>query len=111
MRDLVAKCTKPALRSAGELIGIDAMLLEAALTTKHTYVPGRDDAIISPLDVEKASELRHALAKTMYERMFTWIVGRVNRSVENAGSGPKPNTPLHKRSGSGTSNEAIYWYP
>ena len=40
----------------------------------------------------------------MYERMFTWIVGRVNRSVENMGSGAQPNSPLHKRSGSNTTS-------
>jgi myosin-5 len=68
-----------ALAAAAELLGVDAAALARALTTRTRHT--RDGAIVSPIDARAATDNRDALAKTLYARLFDWLVAAVNASI------------------------------
>jgi len=77
------KAAESHLSACAQLLGVDAEALRKALTTRtrHTF----DGPIISPLPVDAATSNRDSLAKTIYSRMFDWMVDRVNRAVGQDG--------------------------
>ena len=55
--------------------------VELALT--HRSIETLREKFMSPLSVEQAAYARDAFAKAIYERMFRWLVERLNSSLEN----------------------------
>ncbi|XP_022991846.1 myosin-12 isoform X1 [Cucurbita maxima] len=67
------------LETAAELLMCDAKALEHSLCQRVIVTP--DGNITKPLDPDAAALSRDALAKTVYSRLFDWIVDKINSSI------------------------------
>jgi len=63
-----------------EMLEVEQDMLETAVTTRLMEIRGQAATSI-PLSVEKADDTRNALAKTIYYRLFDWLVEKVNVSM------------------------------
>ncbi|GMN64120.1 hypothetical protein TIFTF001_033197 [Ficus carica] len=67
------------LKTAAELLMCDETALEASLCKRVIVTP--DGNITKPLEPASATLSRDALAKTIYSRLFDWIVDKINSSI------------------------------
>ncbi|KAF6139301.1 hypothetical protein GIB67_021511 [Kingdonia uniflora] len=67
------------LKTAAELLMCDEKSLEDSLTKRVIVTP--DGNITKFLDPASAASNRDALAKTVYSRLFDWIVDKINNSI------------------------------
>lgn len=65
------------------LVQVSEQGLEAALTTRT--IATRGEKIVKCLDADAAAESRDALAKTLYARLFDWLVAAINRKIGSLG--------------------------
>ncbi|KAG6658241.1 myosin-17-like [Carya illinoinensis] len=73
------------LNMTAELLNCDAKSLEDALIKRVMVTP--EEVITRTLDAVAAVGSRDALAKTVYSRLFDWIVDKINNSI-----GQDPNS-------------------
>lgn len=67
------------LKVSAELLMVDEKLMEDSLCQRVIVTP--DGNITKPLDPSSAVSNRDALAKTVYSRLFDWIVDKINKSI------------------------------
>lgn len=83
-----AKILKPeAVSAISNLLGCDEVELSKAFT--HRTIDARGDLVTSPLNRETAIYVRDGIAKAVYNRLFTWIVTRINKSLKAEHTGRK----------------------
>ena len=55
--------------------------MQAGLTTRSLET-AKSDYLVTDLSVGEASVARDALCRTLYSRLLTWIVSRINEAVK-----------------------------
>lgn len=77
---------RDSLDNAAYLLGVEGKFLEMSLNHRQIQSgSARSTQFNVPQNVEQASGIRDALAKTLYSRLFDYIVEKVNRSMSYSG--------------------------
>ncbi len=79
--EVVPDTTNKWLEIAAEILQVDAKVLSNSLVTTQLIISGQAPTT-QFLNQVKASDARHALCKFMYERMFNWLVQRINKTLD-----------------------------
>ncbi|DBA65606.1 TPA: hypothetical protein ACH3X2_002670 [Trebouxia sp. C0005] len=82
----VVESSAAALEAAARLLGVQSDSLSRALTTRTRHTV--DGPIVSPIDVKAALDNRDSLAKTIYSRMFDWLVAKINTAIGQDDTAP-----------------------
>ncbi|XP_065920501.1 unconventional myosin-Ia-like [Dysidea avara] len=70
-----------------DMFGCSIKQLEESLT-RRTVEAGKD-SVTKLLPIAQAVYARDALAKAIYDRLFTWVVGKINKTIEVIDTGNK----------------------
>jgi myosin heavy subunit len=75
-----------ALQQAAALFGVSAELLLESINHKTVQMGGKRASIVKvPQNADQATQIRDALAKEMYSRIFDFVVSKVNYSMRSQG--------------------------
>nr|BAA87057.1 unconventional myosin heavy chain [Chara corallina] len=68
------------LKAAAEMLMCDEQMLEKSLTTRIMKAT-RTESITKILNKSQATDNRDSIAKTIYAKLFDWLVNKVNKSI------------------------------
>ncbi|XP_053374202.1 unconventional myosin-Id-like [Mercenaria mercenaria] len=85
VHDLSEVSDKKLLSDIGGLLSVTTENIEKALT--HRVIAAGGNVVDKGLTVSEAYYARDAFAKAIYDRMFTWIVTRINEAIDPHGTG------------------------
>lgn len=77
--DIVTVTKDDNLASAAELLRLDRKQLISWLT--YRVIETHNETFHKPMELEEAIALRKTMIQTVYERMFNWLVGKINESI------------------------------
>lgn len=73
-----------AFMNAAKLLKVTEQEMCKSLTSR--VIAARGDVMMKAHDIQQAEYGRDALAKAIYDRLFTWIITRINASILVSGS-------------------------
>jgi myosin-5 len=74
------------LKTACDLLGVDATAMTKALLHKEIKIPGQPEPIMKKLSQEAAMSQVDAVAKMVYSRIFDYIVNLIDGALRRGGS-------------------------
>lgn len=83
--DQVCVSSREELSQIARLLSMDVNNLETSLCSRVVAAGG--DVVRKEFTLSDAIYTRDAFAKATYDRMFTWIVGRINEAIDVSASG------------------------
>ena len=89
----VAPGTEEGLNLAAYLFGVDPGALGNSITHKTVAMGGRRNSVVKiPQNADQATQIRDALAKEMYSRLFDFVIAKVNAAMAMGGAGQAVST-------------------